>query len=126
MPGDEPGSMLNSGLIQLLGILIPAIAAYGVAKFSRSGAREANQTTGWTNLVAALQKEVEDFRIVEDKTEVEMRELIKGNQDLTKRVLALERSRHRWKWWGNQVVEVMRGQGVAFPPPPEPLTDTDP
>ena len=53
---------LNSGIVQLIGIFLTALSAYGVAKFNRSGAKEINQTTGWTNLVTALQKEVSDMR----------------------------------------------------------------
>lgn len=119
-------SFLNNGFVQLLGITITALSAYGVAKFTRTGAREANQTTGWTNLVAALQIEVASLRKEEDDTKVQIKELDTGNKDLARRIYVLERSRHRWKYWGRQVVEIMETQGVHFPDPPEPLEDTDP
>lgn len=117
---------LNSGIVQLIGIFLTALSAYGVAKFNRSGAKEINQTTGWTNLVTALQKEVSDLRTEEDQTKVQIRELDQGNKDLARRIYVLERSRHRWKWWGRRVVEIMQERGVIFPNPPEPLEDTDP
>lgn len=120
---------LGDGMVQLLsffGAAITALATYGVAKLTRSGSREANQTTGWTNLVAALQKDVESFRKEEEENKKFIKELDEGNKDLTRRVYVLERSRHRWKYWGRRVVEVMSDQGVIFPDPPEPLEDTDP
>lgn len=119
-------ALLNNGFVQLLGVFLTALSAYGVAKFNRSGSKEANQTTGWTNLVAALQKEVGDLSEKEDKTEERIKELDQGNRDLARRIYVLERSRHRWKFWGRRVVEVMQEQGVRFPDPPEPLEDTDP
>jgi cell division protein FtsB len=113
-------------MIQFLIAVSTALSAYGVAKFNRSGSREANQTTGWTNLVAALQAEVRELKKEEDDTKAQIKELDQGNRDLARRVYVLERSRHRWKYWGRQVAEVMSGQGVTFPDPPEPLGDTDP
>ena len=117
---------LSDEMIQLIGLVITALSAYGVAKFTRSGAKEANQTLGWTNLVAALQKEVSDLRQEEDETRVRIKELDQGNKDLAKRVYVLESSRRRWKWWGRQVVDVMKEKGIICPAPPEPLEDTDP
>jgi cell division protein FtsB len=117
---------LSEGMIQFLIAVSTALSAYGVAKFNRSGSREANQTTGWTNLVAALQAEVRELKKEEDDTKAQIKELDQGNRDLARRVYVLERSRHRWKYWGRQVAEVMSGQGVTFPDPPEPLGDTDP
>jgi len=117
---------LSDGMIQLVGIVITAVSAYTVAKFTRSGAKEANQTIGWSNLVAALQKEVAELSVKEDKTEARIRELDQGNRDLARRVYVLERSRHRWKGWGQMVAEIMKEKGVVFPNPPEPLQDTDP
>lgn len=119
-------SLLNNGFIQLLGVVLTALSAYGVAKFNRSGAREINQTTGWTNLVSALQKDVEELRKEEDSFKVHIKELDQGNRDLARRVLVLENSRRRWKWWGRQVVDVMKEKGIICPPPPESLDDTDP
>lgn len=121
---------LNNGFIQLMGIFLTALSAYGVARFNRAGSREANQTTGWTSLVAALQKEVGDLRaeLIKEETEnVErFKELDLGNRELAKRVLRLEKSRYRWKYWGQRIVPIMENQGVVFPPPPESLEDTDP
>lgn len=119
-------AFLNNGAVQILGVLITALSAYGVAKFNRSGAEEANQTTGWTNLVAALQKEVSELRREEDETKAYVKELDNGNKELARRVYVLERSRHRWKGWGQQVVTIMETMGIVFPGPPEPLDDTDP
>ena len=124
--GNELLVSLSDGLIQFLGILVTAIATYGVAKATRSGSREANQTTGWTNLVAALQKDVAELRKEEDSSATRIKELDQGNRDLARRVYILESSRRRWKWWGRQVVEVMREKGIICPPPPESLEDTDP
>lgn len=117
---------IPDGILQLVGIIVTAVSAYGVAKFTRYGSKEANQTTGWTNLVAALQKDVEALRKEEDESKKFIKELDNGNKDLARRVYVLERSRHRWKYWGRQVVDIMSGQGVIFPNPPEPLEDTDP
>lgn len=121
---------LNSGITQLVGILITALSAYGVARFTRSGAREANQTTGWTNLVAALQKEVGELRSEQAREEKlnqdRFKELDQGNKELASRVFRLERSRYRWRHWAQQVVRIMEVQGLTFPPPPETLEDTDP
>jgi hypothetical protein len=121
---------LNSGITQLLGILITALSAWGVARFTRSGAREANQTTGWTNLVAALQKEVGELRVEQARDEstnqARFKELDQGNRELAARVFRLERSRYRWRHWAQQVVRLMEAQGITFPPPPESLEDTDP
>lgn len=125
MLGDGPVN-LGDGVIQFLGILVTAIATYGVAKVTRSGSREANQTTGWTNLVAALQKDVSDLRKEEQECELKLKELDQGNRELARRVYVLESSRRRWKWWGRQVVDVMREKGIICPPPPESLEDTDP
>lgn len=117
---------ITDGFIQVASIVIAALSSYGVAKFNRAGSKEANQTTGWTNLVAALQKEVNDLNQREDATQAYIKELDKGNSDLARRIYVLERSRHRWKGWGQKVVEIMLGRGVVFPAPPEPLDDTDP
>ena len=120
----------SSGLVQFAGIIITALSAYGVARFNRSGSREANQTTAWTNLVGALQKEVANLR--EEQTRVDslsrerFRILDEGNRNLTDRVNRLERSRYKWKYWGQRIVPLMEEQGVRFPPPPEALEDTDP
>lgn len=123
-------AFLNNGLVQVLGVLITALSAYGVAKFNRTGAREANQTTGWTNLVAALQKEVGELRAEQTKDETQnkdrYKELDQGNRELAKRILRLERSRYRWKHWGQRIVPLMESQGLIFPSPPETLDDTDP
>lgn len=117
---------VSDGVIQAIGLLLTALSAYGVAKFNRSGSKETNQTVGWTNLVAALQKEVSELRKEEDETKVFIRDLDKGNKELGHRMLMLERSRHRWKVWGKRVVEIMEERGITFPPPPEQLDDTDP
>lgn len=117
---------LGDGLVQFLGILVTAIATYGVAKVTRSGSREANQTTGWTNLVSALQKDVERLNKDENECKERIEELDRGNRDLSRRVYILESSRRRWKWWGRQVVQVMKEKGIICPPPPESLEDTDP
>ena len=121
---------LNSGVVQLVGVLITALSAYGVARFTRSGAREANQTVGWTNLVAALQKEVSELRAEQVREETtnasRFKELDQGNKELASRVFRLERSRYRWRHWAQQVVRIMEAQGLTFPPPPETLDDTDP
>lgn len=119
-------SFLSNGFVQLVGVLLTALSAYAVAKFTRSGAKEINQTTGWTNLVTALQAEVASLRKEEDDTQSQIKELDNSNKELARRVYALERSRYRWKWWGRRVVEVMEGHGITFPNPPEPLEDTDP
>lgn len=119
-------SLLNESILGILGIVITALSGYAVAKFTRSSSREANQTVGWTNLVAALQSEVRELRKEEDDTKIHIKELDQGNRDLARRVYVLERSRHRWKGWGQQVVDVMKIRGISFPPPPEPLDDTDP
>jgi len=124
-PGDAVG-LLNSGLFQVIGIVLTFLGAFVAAKFTRSSSREANQTTGWTNLVAALQKEVAELNSREDKNDERVKELDLGNKDLSRRVYVLERSRHRWKGWGQRVVEIMEGTGIKFPDPPEPLADTDP
>lgn len=116
----------NNGFVQLIGVILTALSAYAVAKFTRSGAKEINQTTGWTNLVTALQAEVASLRKEEDDTQDRIKELDNGNKELARRVYALERSRYRWKWWGRRVVEVMETHGITFPSPPEPLEDTDP
>lgn len=121
----EPG-FISSPFVQLAGVFITALSGYLIAKFNRIGAKEANQTTGWISLVAALQKEVEELRKEEDDTKAHIRDLDQGNRDLARRVYVLERSRHRWKGWGQQVVEIMEARGVTFPTPPEPLDDTDP
>jgi cell division protein FtsB len=125
VPGDDR-VQLGDGVIQLVGILITALATYAVARVTRSGSREANQTTGWTNLVSALQKDVEALRKEEDDTKKYIRDLDQGNRDLARRVNVLEISRRRWKFWGRQVVEVMREGGIVCPQPPESLEDTDP
>lgn len=117
---------LESGWVQTVGVLLTALSAYGVARLTRAGSREANQTTGWASLVAALQKEVADMRKEEDDTRTEIKRVGEEGQSLARRVYILERSRHRWKGWGQQVVEIMRVQGISFPNPPEPLEDTDP
>lgn len=123
-------NFLNNGFVQVVGVLITALSAYGVAKFNRSGAREANQTTGWTNLVAALQKEVGDLRTElaneETQNQTRYKELDLGNRELARRILRLEKSRYRWKHWGQLVVPIMEGLEIRFPPPPEGLEDTDP
>lgn len=123
-------SFLNNGVVQVVGVLITALSAYGVAKFNRLGSKEANQTTGWTNLVAALQKEVGDLRSEQNNEEAQnlarFKELDQGNRELAKRLSKLERSRYRWKHWGQVVVPMMEGQAIRFPPPPEGLEDTDP
>src|SRR5690349_25179810 len=123
-------SLLNNGVVQVFGIVLTALSAYAVAKFNRAGSREANQTTAWTNLVAALQKEVGDLRAEIDREETQnlerYKELDLGNRELAKRVLRLEKSRYRWKHWGQRIVPIMEDQGVTFPPPPESLEDTDP
>lgn len=113
-------------MIQFLIAVSTALSAYGVARFNRRGSQEANQTTGWTNLVAALQAEVRELKKEEDDTKAHIKELDQGNRDLARRIYVLERSRHRWKYWGRTVAEIMLGQGVIFPNPPEPLQDTDP
>jgi FtsZ-binding cell division protein ZapB len=116
----------SEGFFQVLGVLITALSAYGVARFTRAGSREANQTTGWTNLVAALQAEIKDLRTVENQTQVEVKEVSRSNSDLGKRVDRLEINRHRWKDWGRRIVEIMEERGVKFPSPPESLEDSDP
>ena len=117
---------LNDGMLSLIGVLVTAIVTYGVAKLTRSGAREANQISGWTNLVGALQKEVKELNEREDITQSKVKELHQGNQDLARRIYVLERSRHRWKGWAQRVVDIMKARGIEFPSPPEPLDDTDP
>jgi len=124
--GPYVDQFLNNGFVQLMGIFLTALSAYGVARFNRSGSREANQTTGWTNLVEALQREVGELRKEEDDTKKHVKEMDEGNRDLARRIYVLERSRHRWKGWGQRVVEIMQERGVSFPSPPEPLEDTDP
>lgn len=119
-------SIANSGLFQVLGVVLTALGAYFAARFARSSSKEANQTTGWTNLVAALQKEVADLNTREDQIQIYVRELDNGNKELARRIYILERSRHRWKGWGQRVVEIMESTGIIFPKPPEPLDDTDP
>lgn len=119
-------SFLNEGILGALAVVITGVSAYVVAKFTRNSSREANQTTGWTNLVSALQAEVKELRREEDDTKLHIKELDQGNRDLARRVYVLERSRHRWKGWGQQVVEIMKGRGIDFPQTPEPLDDTDP
>lgn len=123
-------SFLNNGFVQVLGVLITALSAYGVAKFNRSGAREANQTTGWTNLVAALQKETAELRIEvtkeEQKNQARFTELDQGNRELAKRIVRLEKSRYRWKHWGQLIVPLLEREEMRFPPPPESLEDSDP
>jgi FtsZ-binding cell division protein ZapB len=121
----EPG-FISSPFVQLVGVFITALSGYLIAKFNRSGAKEANQTTGWISLVTALQKEVEELRKEEDATKAHIKDLDQGNRDLARRVYVLERSRHRWKGWGQQVVEIMKARGIEFPTTPEPLDDTDP
>lgn len=123
-------SFLNNGVVQVIGVLITALSAYGVAKFNRLGSKEANQTTGWTNLVAALQKETAELR-TEQNTEEErnltrFKELDQANRELAKRLLRLEKSRYRWKHWGQLIVPLMENSSIRFPPPPEGLEDTDP
>lgn len=122
--------LLDSGWAQFLAVALSALSAYGVAKLTRKGAQEANQTAGWTNLVGALQKEVGDLRteLVREEKENQGRykELDLGNRELAKRVLRLERSRYRWKHWGQVVVPLLEGTTLQFPPPPEGLEDTDP
>lgn len=113
-------------MLSLIGVLVTAIVTYGVAKLTRSGAREANQISGWTNLVGALQKEVKELNEREDITQSKVKELHQGNQDLARRIYVLERSRHRWKGWAQRVVDIMKARGIEFPSPPEPLDDTDP
>lgn len=117
---------INDGILQLGGLIITALATYGVARLTRSGAREANQTTGWSTLVSALQKEVESLRRDQDSEKIHIAEMDKGNRDLAHRIYVLEGSRRRWKWWGRQVVDVMKERGIICPPPPEPLEDTNP
>ena len=123
-------SFLNNGFVQLVGVVLTALSAYGVARFNRSGSKEANQTTGWTNLVAALQKEVGELRTEQTREDTQNQERFKeldtGNRELAKRVFALERSRYRWKHWGQLIVPLMERQGFVFPPPPESLENTDP
>lgn len=123
-------AFLNNGLVQTIGVFITALSAYGVAKFNRSGAKEANQTAGWSNLVTALQKEVGDLRTLhnqeETQNETRYKELDLGNRELARRIVRLERSRYRWKHWGQAVVPLLEGTDIRFPPPPEGLEDTDP
>lgn len=124
------GDFINSPFVQLVGVFITALSGYLIAKFNRSGAKEANQTAGWTNLVSALQKEVSDLRISQNQEEVQnqarYKELDLGNRELAKRIVRLERSRYRWKHWGQVVVPLLEGTTLQFPPPPEGLEDTDP
>jgi hypothetical protein len=124
------GKFLDSGLAQVFGVFLTAVSAYGVAKLTRAGAREANQTAGWTNLVSALQKEVADLRtelVREEKENTERyKELDISSRELTRRVLRLERSRYRWKHWGQVVVPLLEGTTIRYPPPPEGLEDSDP
>lgn len=121
---------LDSGWAQIIGVVVTALSAYGVAKFNRSGAKEANQTTGWTNLVSALQKEVGDLRTEQTREETQNQERYQilniANQELAKRVLRLEKSRYRWKHWAQLIVPLMEAQAMLFPSPPETLEDTDP
>lgn len=119
-------NFFSNGFVQFMGVFLTALASYGVARFNRAGSREANQTAGWTSLVSALQKEMADLRTEEDKNAAHIKELNEGNKDLARRIYILERSRHRWKGWGQRVVEIMKVMGVEFPSPPEPLEDTDP
>ena len=124
--GPRLNGFLEGGWAQTIGVIITALSGYGIARITRAGSREANQTTGWTSLVGALQKEVSDLRTEEDSTRAEIKKVVEESQSLARRVYVLERSRHRWKGWGQQVVEVMQERGIRFPPPPEPLEDTDP
>lgn len=116
----------SEGIVATVVAFTTALSTYGIAKFTRSGTKEANQTAGWTSLVTALQKEVGDLRQEEDQTQERIKKVAQDNQDLSRRVYVLERSRHRWKWWGQRVVEIMNERGITFPDPPEPLHDTDP
>ena len=119
-------TVFNNGLVQVLGVFLTVFTAYIAAKFTRNSSKEANQTSGWTSLVSALQTEVRELRKEEDETKAHIKELDTGNRELARRVYVLERSRHRWKGWGQRVVEIMEVRGILFPPPPEPLEDTDP
>lgn len=122
--------LLDSGWAQALAVVLSALSAYGVAKLTRKGAQEANQTAGWSNLVGALQKEVGALRTELSKEEQEnqtrYKDLDIANRELAKRILRLERSRYRWKHWGQVVVPLLEGTTLHFPPPPEGLEDTDP
>lgn len=121
---------INSPFVQLVGVFITALSGYLIAKFNRTGAKEANQTTGWANLVTALQKEIGDLRTQQNQEEVQnqirYKELDLGNRELAKRVVRLERSRYRWKHWGQAIVPLLENTTLHFPPPPESLEDTDP
>lgn len=107
--------LLNSGLMQVLGVIFTGLTAYVVAKSNRSGSREANQTTNWTSLVAALQKEVVDLRKEQE-----------AHRALATHFYRVQESRYRWKYWGQRIVPLLETQEVIFPSPPETLEDTDP
>ena len=117
---------LGDGILQLTGVIFTAVVTYGVARLTRRGSREINQISGWSTLVAALQKQVAELETREDNIQDRVKELDQGNKDLSRRIYVLERSRHRWKGWGQRVVEIMSERGIIFPTPPEPLDDTDP
>lgn len=121
---------LNNGFVQVIGVFITAFSAYGVAKFNRTGAKEANQTAGWTNLVAALQKRNDELEKRQDYEEQQnnarFRELDTANRDLAHRTAVLERSRRSWKVWAQRVAALMSIQGITLPETPETLEDTDP
>lgn len=106
-------------MLQFIGVVLSAAVAFAVAKFNRQGAKEANQNTGWSSLVAALQKEIEALQKKQDSEDLKIK-------DLTYRVSQLESSRRRWKWWGRRVAEIMEERGIPCPAPPEPLEETDP
>lgn len=109
----DPGLLTaGAGVVTLVGTLVSA-------RFVRSGSKEANATTSWSNLVGALQTDCKSLREEIGKVDT-------ANEALTQRVVLLERSRSMWKWWAQRVVLLMEAQGISFPPPPESLEDTNP
>ena len=120
----------SNGFIQVLTVVVTVFGGYVVARVNRTGSKEANQTTGWTNLVAALQKQVEASEKRQDDDEKNNQERFKeldtANRDLARRVISLEKNRRAWKWWGQRVVVLLRDCEIPVPETPESLEDTDP
>lgn len=119
-------AFLSGPGIQLIIAGLTLVASVVVARFNRTGSREANQTTSWTNLVTALQKTNTEQEARQDKLDERIRELDQGNRELATRVFRLEKSRRSWKTWGQRVVSLMDDRGIKLPSAPEPLEDTDP
>ena len=119
-------ALLSAPGVQIILAALTVLGTIWVARFNRSGAKEANQTTSWTNLVSALQKTNADMQARQDELDSHIRELDGGNRELAKRVFRLERSRRAWKTWGQRVVSLMEDRGIGLPSTPESLDDTDP